>query len=300
MIVVNGSDKYRRDDAPSVLCMGNFDGVHLGHQKILKAAVDAAKECGGRSVLYTFDPHPVKIIAPESAPKLIQTEAQKAAAIGACGIDVLVVENFTKDYAEVEPQDFFSEYIIKRIAPTHIVVGYDFTFGFHRHGTVETLRDLGRANNIGVSIVDAVFDDDTLISSSQIRKFIGLGNIEGANKLLGRPYSIAGVVEKGRGLGGEIGVHTANLDFENELIPAEGVYITQALGKKAVTNIGPNPTFAGNKLTIETHILDYSGKLYGKKLEVEFFAKIRDEIKFGSADELKKQIEKDIKIARKY
>ena len=284
----------------TVFTMGNFDGVHLGHQKILKQLVKAAHKIGGSSVVYTFHPHPAKVMAPEVNLKLLQTQRQKMKAIKDCAVDTCIVEPFTPDFAKMSPQEFFDRVILKRIKPKQIIVGHDLTFGWHRQGTVELLEDLCRKHGIGIEIVEPVFLDEMLISSTQIRKFVSEGMVEMAAKMLGRPFTLEGKVIKGRGIGEEINCHTANLEVENEIIPKSGVYITKTLDLASVTNIGYNPTFGGSTLSVETHILNFSKDIYGKKLEICFYKRLRAERIFKNKDLLKGQIEKDIAEAKNF
>lgn len=300
MKVVRESQDIKMPFKAVVLTMGNFDGVHLGHQRIFKEVADRALRVNGTSVVYTYDPHPVKVVAPNAAPSLIQTEAQKLSLIESYGIDICIVEKFTPEFAKLTAKEFFDEVVLERLAPKCIIVGYDFTFGIHRSGTVEMLERLAPKNNIELVVVEAMFLEETLLSSTQVRTYISRGRIEEANAMLGRPCSLVGKVVKGRGIGGKIGFHTANIEIENELIPLTGVYVTKTLGKRSVTNIGYNPTFGGTNLTVETHILDFSGDLCGRQLEVEFYKRLRAEKVFKNVEDLRHQIECDVKEARAY
>jgi riboflavin kinase/FMN adenylyltransferase len=300
MKTINGSIHFKKTKRPVVLTIGNFDGVHIGHQKIFKNISQTAKKLKGLSVVYTFFPHPVKIIAPSACPKMLQTQEQKLETIEKHSIDICVVEPFTASFSRLSPKNFFNGVLLKRFSPSKIVVGYDLTFGRHRTGTIELLKKLCGEKKITFELINAVFSGETLVSSTRIRKLIAEGNVELARKMLGHPYSMSGMVVKGRGIGGILGFHTANLEVENELIPSDGVYLTKTLGHLSVTNIGPNPTFHGDKTTIETHILNYSGNLVSKKIEIIFYKRLRDEIEFKGPIELKKQIKKDIKRAKLY
>ncbi len=300
MIIIRGSSNIGASLKLPVLTMGNFDGVHLGHQRIFKEVVSRAKKIKGTSVVYTYSPHPVKIMAPKVAPKLLQTEGQKLAMIESLGLDVAVIETFTPEFAKLTAKEFFDEIVLKRICPKLIVIGYDFTFGVHRSGTVETLEKMAAKKGVEIVILDAMFLGETLLSSTQVRSYIAEGKMEEANLMLGRPYSLIGTVVKGRGIGGKIGYHTANMAVENELIPMTGVYVTGTFGQMSVTNIGYNPTFGGTTLTVETHIPGFSGDLNGKPMEVLFYKRIRGEKVFKDQDALKKQIDLDVVEARKF
>lgn len=299
MKVLQGSGPISAKIFKPVLTLGNFDGVHLGHRKIFKDVVSRAKKIGGSAVVYTYEPHPAKVVAPVSGLKLLQTKVQKLSALEDAGIDICILESFTKKFAMMSPKKFFDKIILRNIKPLEIVIGYDFTFGQKRAGTVELLEKLCVQNSIKFKLVGAKFCGNTLISSTQIRKFVSQGDMLGACKLLGRPYSIVGKVVKGRGIGRELGIHTANLKVLNELLPQPGVYATKVKERVAVTNIGFNPTFGGGSLSVETHIIGFKGTLYGKMIEVEFYKRLRDEKMFASIEALKEQIKSDIKEALK-
>jgi riboflavin kinase/FMN adenylyltransferase len=300
MKIIHGSNKLKSRIKSPVLTIGNFDGAHLGHQKIFRRLVDAAKKNHGTSVVYTFTPHPAKSIVPKSSPLLLQTEEQKMAALTDAKIDLCIIEPFTKSFSLLEPCDFFNKIILKRVKPVHVIAGHDLTFGRHRAGTIEMLRELCLKHKTAFSLVKPFFLKETLVSSTIIRKLLAAGEIETADKMLGRPYALTGTVVKGRGLGAEIGFHTANLKTENELIPLRGVYVTKTFAHISITNIGYNPTFGGGDLSIETHILNFSGKLYGKKIEIEFYKRLRDEITFDSPLALSNQIKGDVATAKRY
>lgn len=289
-----------------VLTLGNFDGVHKGHRKIIKKVMAIAKKKGGTSILYTFDPHPVKILCPQLAPVVLQTLDQKISTLKALGLDILVIEPFTERLAKLSASQFFNEIIVNRTRAKEIVVGYDFTFGRHRAGGAQYLKRLAAEKGIAVHIIDAIFFKESLLSSTHIRHFLERGDLASAHAMLGRPYSIVGTVVKGRGLGAELGFHTANLATKNELIPPTGVYITATricrTGKKykSAANIGYNPTFKGTDLSIETYLLDFNGDLLKQDIELEFHKKIRREMTFESTEELRNQITKDVEATRKY
>lgn len=299
MKIFKGSNAFV-SKKPVALTIGNFDGVHAGHAELIAKLLENAKKIKGAAVIYTFSPHPAKLIAPTADLKLLQTEAQKMKELAALGVDICIVETFTGRFAKITSEKFLHELILKKIRPQSIIVGHDLTFGWHRKGTVEHMKKFCRERGIGFKAVNAFFKDDILISSSQVRRFVASGELELAKKILGRPYSLKGRVIKGRGIGRTIGVHTANLKVENELIPPSGVYITRTLGKLSLTNIGYNPTVGGSRLSVETHILGHTGELYGKELEVFFYKRIRRELIFKDVVSLKEQIMKDIKEAKKY
>lgn len=305
MNVITGSNRIRKFKYP-VLTIGNFDGLHKGHLAIIKKVVSFAKEHQGTSVLYTFEPHPVKFLSPELAPPMLQTLAQKDQILASLGLDLVILEPFNVRLAKLSPDEFFKKIVCDRIGARELVVGYDFTFGSHKSGGIETLKKLAKRYDVGLHVIKAVFVKESLLSSTHIRHFIERGEIVSANKMLGHCYSLEGTVEKGLGIGGKLGFHTANLAVKNELIPPPGVYITETRieGSKkkyrSITNIGYNPTFAGTRLSIETHILDLNKNLLNKHLEIGFHKKIRREITFESLQALREQIQKDILKVRKY
>lgn len=306
MKTIVGSKRLRGGLKYPVLTLGNFDGVHRGHQKIIKKVISIAKRNGGTSILYTFDPHPVSVLAPKLTPPLLQTVDQKTRILGDMGLDLVVIEPFTKELAHFSAADFFENIVIKRIGAGEIVVGYDFTFGRHRSGKIEDLERMASSAGVKVHVIDAVFLKDTLISSTNIRHYIKKGDVESATAMLGRPHSVEGIVIKGRGMGAKLGFHTANLKTGTTLMPPPGVYITATTPEKSgrkypsATNIGYNPTFCGTDLSIETYLLDFDGNLLKQNMIVEFYKKIRREMTFDSADDLRRQITKDIAKIRRY
>jgi len=286
-----------------VVALGNFDGVHRTHQKMFDLTVQLAREKKGLACVYTFDPHPVKILSPESAPPLINTLPQKIELIEKFKIKGLILEPFSPAFSKLSPEAFFEEVLVRRLGAKGIVAGYDFTFGAKRAGTVETLERLCFKHDVSCRILDAYLLGNTLVSSTQIRNLIHAGLVERATEMLGRPFEILGTVIRGEGVGASIGFPTVNLLVENELIPATGVYASQVkIGRRhyfSVTNIGYRPTFGGKRLTVETHLLHFKKNIYGRKIRLEFLAKIREERMFASVGELVQQIRKDIESAKK-
>lgn len=286
----------------SVLAIGNYDGIHFGHRKIIKQLNKKAKDLNLKSCLLSFCPHPVKVLAPQVAPKMINTLEQKNEILGQLGIDVVINQKFDLKYSKIEPEDFFTNHLVKHLNPKAIIVGYDFTFGKNRSGTIETLEVLGYKNGIEIIIVPAQIKEGTLVSSSLIRKLIKEGNIPYTNELLERPFYIDGSVIHGHKRGTSMGIHTANISTQNELLPSDGVYATAVSYNnklfKSVTNIGFNPTFENTERSIETHIFDFDEEIYHQDIRLIFAEKLRDEIKFVNPAALVKQIEKDIKNAK--
>lgn len=287
----------------AVLALGNFDGVHLAHQKMFELTRTLAKKLKGTPSVYTFDPHPVKILSPESSPPLITTLAQKIEWIKKCRIQALVVEPFNPRFAKLTPEEFFEKILVEHLRAAGVVAGYDFTFGARRAGTVETLEKLCRRFAVACEILDATLLGESLISSSQIRNYVREGEMDRAAALLGRPFEVIGTVIRGERIGNRLNFPTANLLVENELIPPVGVYATRMkIGLRTfsgVTNIGFRPTFGGKRLTVETHLMRFRKNIYGKKVRLSFIKRIREELPFPSTEELVKQIQKDVEMAER-
>ena len=303
MKVFQGSQAAHNKIKRPVLALGNFDGLHLAHQKLLQVTLQLAKQCRGTPCVYSFVPHPVKVLSPQSAPPLISTLQQKNQLIKKQKIKALILEPFLKDFSDLSAEEFFEKILVKKLGIAGVVAGYDFTFGSKRSGNADLLKELCNQQGIPCKIISAQHQQNTLISSSQIRSFIQKGSVDQATELLGRPFEILGVVVKGDGIGTSLGFPTANILTENELIPGNGVYATQVkIGLRtynSITNIGFRPTFGGKKLTLETHIFRFKKKIYGKEIRIRFIKKIRDEITFASVQDLIKQIKKDVESAQR-
>ena len=287
-----------------VVTLGVFDGVHRGHRHIFEKVVARARRRHGLSLVYTFEPHPACLLAPLSAPPMLNNLAQKRELIAEAGIDRIVVERFTRSFSAITPDRFFHRILVRRLRAREIFVGHDFTFGVHRSGTTDDLRTMGKEAGVQVHVVPAYLWKETLVSSTQIRHFVAQGQLRAAEDLLGRPYFIEGRVIRGRGIGGKkLGIHTANIAPENDSILPTGVYATTTVvgGKRysSVTNIGPNPTFGPGPLSIETHILKFNRSIFRRRIRIEFLEKLREEITFASAEELARQIHHDIDLAQK-
>ncbi|KFA93526.1 bifunctional riboflavin kinase/FAD synthetase [Archangium violaceum] len=295
-----------RELAGCSLALGNFDGVHLGHQALFAEA----RRQGTPTAALTFQPHPGKVLQPELAPKLISLLPRKLELFEDCGLDAAVVQPFTREYARHSPADFEAS-LLDVLGARHIVVGYDFTYGAARAGTADTLREAAAARGAQVHVVPPVTVDGVVASSSKVREYILEGRVSAAQRLLGRPFDLDGTVVTGHGRGRGIGFPTANVDTQNELRPAAGVYAIRVrfLGASGsppdattwlpgVANIGVKPTFGVNEVTIEAHLLDFSGDLYGRELRVQFLDRLRAERRFGSVAELVGQIKRDVEAAR--
>ena len=288
------------------MAVGNLDGVHRGHQALVAATVENARRRGRAAVVLTLDPHPARLLTPDRAPAAIMTLAQKAESLEALGVDALLVLPFTKAVAAQAPQVFAASVLVRDLAASVVVVGENFRFGHDRVGTLVTLEALGRELGFEVAGVPAVLHEGAPVSSSRIRQAITQGQVEEAASMLGRPHRLDGQVVEGEGRGRTIGVPTANVLPYNEIRPGKGVYACRVrvgtggpADLLAVVNVGERPTFDGIGTTIEAHLLDFQGDLYGQTLRLQFVARIRGEQRFASAEELVAQIQSDIARARR-
>jgi len=286
-----------------VLTIGNYDGVHLGHQKILSAVLSKAKELEGTSMVMTFDPHPMKLLAPEKDIKLLITPDEKARLIKAMGIDVLLLIPFTKEFAGMLPDMFIDEILVKAINVSEIIVGSNYTFGRHKQGTVDLLRRRGKRYGFSVQAVREVKVLGNIVSSSSIRSLLLKGAVKEVSIFLGRAYMIDGTVIRGKGRGQSLlRIPTANITTPVEISPKAGVYAVRARFNGAicdgVANIGKNPTFGNADVSYEVHLFDFSGDLLGRNLRIYFIDRLRGERTFPDAAGLEKQIRDDIVSAR--
>jgi len=291
-------------DTPAV-SIGNFDGVHLGHQAAIKSVISDARSRGCASVVCTFDPHTRALLKPDEPPSLMQTLDQRLEAISALGVDGIVVIPFNEQVASVSREDFVDDFLRGTLNLAALHVSSYFRFGRFGAGDVAYLRALGAARGFDLTVVPEVLENGLPISSSRVRQVIRDGDMEAAAGLLGRPLTLRGTVAQGGKRGREMGAPTANLLVENGLLPPLGVYVSRAFlngeGFPAVTNVGTRPTFGpGGSISIEAHLLDYGGDLYGQRMDLEFLRKLREEIEFSSAAELAARIQQDIALARAY
>jgi len=283
----------------SAVTVGNFDGVHAGHRRIIRRVIERRRSAP--SVVITFEPHPREVLNHvEEVPAIFDFE-ERARLIGELGADYLVKVNFTKEFASRSAAEFVRE-AVGKFAPEIVVIGHDFRFGKGREGGEDFLRAAGRDQGFEVEAIPAVEVDGEPVSSTRIRDLIGAGHIKKANKLLGAPFHIKGEVVKGHGRGKALGFATANLKWESRLLPREGVYAAAAEWNDnrcpAVINIGDNPTFGDEELVIEAHVMGFAGELYGARMRLDLYDRLRGEIKFDSADELSRQIAKDVEQAK--
>jgi len=293
--------------APAV-AIGNFDGVHRGHRALISEARRLACSSGGQTVALTFDPHPAHFFAPNLAPPMLTTLTRRLEMLGEAGAEVVIVEPFTAEFAALAPETFIEQVLHKDIGARHVVVGADFSFGRSRSGSAHQLDRLGAELGMGVSIVQSVTSNGLVCSSTKIREFVLEGRVEGANLLLGRPFEIEGVVAAGARRGRTLGIPTANLAHEGEILPKQGVYAGRACVLDhaeqwfaAAISIGTNLTFASQaepELTVEAHLLDFSADLYGARLRLAFVARLRDQRRYATAEQLVAAIERDIARTR--
>lgn len=290
---------------PTTLTLGVFDGLHLGHQRIMQTVVERAKATDTIPTAITFDPHPRAVLHPENAPPLLQTLDQRLAAFEVLGIEQAIVIRFTKDFAAQEAEQFLREIIHERLQAKEVYLGKGFEFGRNRGGNIELLKKMSEEFGFFADEVPEIRLHGQRISSSKIRNLLSEGEINLVRRMLGRPYGVEGQIEHGSQRGHEIGFPTANLKPKNRVIPRLGVYVTATLiddvWRRSITNIGVRPTFETEvEPSIETYIFDYDGNLYGDVLRVRFLHRLRDERKFNGIVELKAQIEKDTRRALNY
>lgn len=304
MRVWNGLDSLPEDLPPVVASIGKCDGVHLGHQEILRGVVREAARREAPALLVSFDPHPAVIVSPDRVPRLIQTRRQKLEALERSGLSDLLILEFDVRLAALDAEEFFFDLLLERLRLHALYVGPGFRFGRARGGDLELLRRIGERVGFAVHEVPPVIVHGEVVSSSAIRSAIAAGDAGRAWRMLGRPFAVCGEVVEGSGRARALQFPTANLLVENELLPGGGVYVTETVALAArhpsVTNVGVRPTFGGTDLTVETHLLEFEGDLYGERLEVRFLARVRDEMRFDSAFELADQIARDRAAALSY
>lgn len=301
MIVLRSLKRLKSVKNP-ILTLGNFDGIHVGHRRIISRVVAKAEKESVPSVVYTFEPHPLKVVAPHRSPPILLDMEDKRGLIKELGIDYLVLAEFTKEFAATHPRRFVEDVLVKALRVREVWVGHDFSFGRGRAGTVEYLRELGGELGFKVRVMPAYRKGGRIVSSSLIRELVKAGEVRKAASLLGKDYRIKGRVVKGAAVGREIGFPTANLRVSSELVPKNGVYAAYAsvggVRRPAVLNIGTAPTFGGRDKAVEVHILGFRGDLYGRKMEVSFVRRLRDERTFKTRAALIRRIRKDAERAR--
>src|ERR1700752_724140 len=290
---------------PTVLTLGVFDGLHLGHQLIMKTVVERAREAGAVPTVITFDPHPRAVLHPEPAPPLLQTFDQKIEGFGVLGIEQTIVVRFTKEFSNVSAADFINDVVMDRLHAREVYLGKGFAFGHNREGNIELLKRLGGELGFIAGEVPEVKFRGQRVSSSKIRELLARGQVNLARRMLGRPYGVEGRVERGSERGHKLGFPTANLHPHNRVIPRNGVYVTGTLidgqWRRSVTNVGLRPTFGeATEPSVETYVMNWDGDLYGNVVRIRFLYRLRDERKFSSVDELTRQIKTDVARAEGY
>ncbi len=303
MRIIRGIKNYSEKLPNPVLTLGNFDGVHLGHQAIFRKIVERAKETGGTAIAFTFEPHPLKVLAPERSPLLLNTFHGKMKLFEAMSIQVVICADFTREFAQQNPGDFARRVLAEKVGVKEVYVGYDYAFGKGREGSIDSLKDMGAALGFTVGVVDAVQVGGVVVSSSLVRDLVSSGRVDETGAYLGRHYSIEGNVVHGESRGHTLGFPTANIHTANELLPAYGVYAVRALvggyHHDGVASIGVRPTFGLGPVSIEVFLFGFEGNLYGKHLEVAFIKRLRGEQKFPDADALVLQMNRDVEQAKK-
>ncbi len=302
MRIVRNLDELKQPLRNAVVTIGNFDGVHLGHREIFRRVVARSRQFGGPSVVHTFVPHPLKVLAPERAPLLINSYDEKEKLIEASCIDVLICTPFTAALAELPARHFVRQVLVDRIGLRHLVIGYDYLFGKGREGNAALLRQMGEHLGFSVEVLQPISGAGELYSSTRVRQLIQEGQVGRVVSLLGRNFTLQGQVVHGFKRGKTLGFPTANIKTDRELLPATGVYAVRVRrGSKlidGVLNIGFNPTFEAADLCIEVHLLDFDDSLYGEQLQIYFIERLRDEQRFTGPEHLVRSIRQDIRQAR--
>ncbi len=298
-------EEARSRFGPSALTIGNFDGVHVGHVRILRRVCDAAREKGWTPSVLTFDPHPTKVVAPGRSPRLMTTPEQRCLLMEQEGIRQVLILPFTPEVAQLKPEQFAADVLVQALDVKAVLVGENFRFGHKHAGDTRLLRELGAKLGFLVEVVPGVTIRRAMVSSSEIRRLIESGNVSRACRLLGRPFGVEGEVVRGHGVGGKQTVPTLNLSTQAEVLPARGVYVTKTENFEgarwpSITNVGYRPTFGGSELSIETFLLAPLDGPSPKRIRVEFLRRLREEKKFDSAELLKAQILRDVGRAQTY
>ena len=290
----------------TVVTVGTFDGVHLGHQAILRDVRRRARARNGRAVLLTFDPHPLSVVRPEAAPPLLTLPDEKKEILAQLGLDYVAFVSFTLEFSRYSPEEFVEDLVVPRFRPAEVVIGYDHGFGRGRAGDVSVLERLGGIHGFEVSVVGGVEADGSPVSSTRVRQAVSVGDMEGASAGLGRPYSFRGTVIQGLGRGRTLGFPTANLTPPppDKLLPAEGIYAVRAtLGSErsdGLLHLGPRPTYAGSPPAIELFLIDFERDIYGERVIVDVLHRLREVRAFESGDDLAAQMRRDLEDGLEY
>ena len=285
------------------LTIGNFDGVHQGHNHLLRTVMERAAQHGLTSLAVTFDPHPLRVIRGHTPPFITPIQ-QKLSLLKAQGLDYVLCLTFTQEMAQLSPEEFVERYLVRGLNCKHLVIGHDYTFGRGGSGDFQTLRQLGEKHGFTTERIQALTINGEVVSSTRIRELIQQGRVDEAKPLLGRHFQVEGTVIEGSRRGGPlIGVPTANLEVTDELVPLSGVYAVRAEHNgtvyPGVANVGPNPTFNQQALSVEVHLFNFSRNIYGELLRISFVSRLRGEIRFSGVEELKTQIHRDIEEGKR-
>ena len=302
MRIIHDLQELKAVPRHTVATIGNFDGVHLGHRAIFRRVVAEARQAQGTATVITFNPHPLKLLAPERAPLLIDTYAERERLIAASCIDLLVCLPFTAALAALPATTFVTDILLRTLGLKHLIIGYDYAFGRDRQGDAVFLQNCGERYGFTVEVLPPITQNKDVYSSTRIRQLLQDGEVEAAAALLGRHFTLDGEVIHGAGRGQNLGFPTANLHTEKELLPKEGVYAVKVRHNAklldGVVNIGKNPTFGENELTVEVHLLDFEQSLYGETLRLYFLQRLRSEERFATVPALCAAIQNDIDRAR--
>jgi riboflavin kinase / FMN adenylyltransferase len=300
--LIRSIDNLPADLRRGAVTIGNFDGVHKGHAQLVKRLLAKAREVGGPAIVFTFDPHPVRLLRPDSAPPPLTWTDRKAQLLDELGVTAVIAYPTDEALLALTPEAFFQQIVRDRLAAQGMVEGPNFFFGHERKGNIDTLAHLSSAAGVSLEIVPPVQVAGQVVSSSRVRAAVAAGDVDLARQLLTRPYRVRGMVTHGAGRGGRLGFPTANLEAIDTLLPAQGVYAARAFAPAgnwpAAVNIGPNPTFGEQALKVEAHLISFSGSLYGQPMEVELLSRLRSIRPFESIDALKSQLARDIAAAQ--
>lgn len=310
MKIIHGLENISEKDQNQIVILGFFDGIHKGHQSLIQEAekISSTLNDSPSLLLYTFNRHPLEIVKPEQAPFLLTTLEEKIELLEKRQIDLLLIGDFNEEISKLPPEFFLENIVSKKLKPQYVVTGFNYRYGKNHKGNVETLSKEGKTLGFPVSVVSAVMIDGEPVSSTRIRTLLTSGSVEKAAELLGRNYSISGIVTRGEGRGKTLGFPTANLQIPSrKLLPKIGIYAGTAriknkpLNKEwgAAVSIGKRPTFNGNQIVVEVYLLNYNGNLYGEKIEIELIKRIRDEEKFASAEDLIEKMKEDVSLTQK-
>lgn len=290
-------DRFRR----GAVSIGNFDGVHLGHARIVERLLAVSDRVGGPAVVFTFDPHPAQVLRPDQAPSRLVWTERKVRLLGDCGVEAVVAYPTDEDFLKLDAREFFDRIVRRRLDARAMVEGPNFLFGHNRTGTINLLRGLCEASGTSLDVVDPVRIDGTVVSSSRVREAIAAGRVDQAQRMLSRPHRIRGTVVRGAGRGAGLGFPTANLGRVDTLLPGEGIYAAWAWVQDepfpAAISVGPNPTFHEQRLKVEAYLIGFDALLYGRTIEVDFLQRLRDIERFDSVDRLIAQMNVDVAAA---